>query len=125
VLRWQISLYVNFFVIDSRWMDSRDVWKFFCDWFPWLISGKAYLWEVNGFPFVVNFVVWQFFRDWYPVTDFRSDFVVWFGKYITDGWMASGRRLVRLDGQDVFNLWHQTYLTTYQLKYNSKDLEIT
>jgi hypothetical protein len=36
--------------------------------------------------------------------DFRSDFVVCFGKYMMDGWMASGKRLVRLDGQDISNL---------------------
>jgi hypothetical protein len=40
---------------------------------------------------------------------------------VMDGWMARRRCLVRLDGQDVSNLWHQTCLTTYQLEYNSKD----
>jgi hypothetical protein len=61
-------------------------------------------WQVNGFPRRA-----QQSHKWIPiisVMDCRGDFsvVVCFGKYITDGWMASGRRLVRFDGQDVSNL---------------------
>jgi hypothetical protein len=30
--------------------------------------------------------------------------LLFFGKYMMDGWMVSGRRLIKLNGQDVSNL---------------------
>jgi hypothetical protein len=52
------------------------------------------------------------------------DYVIFLGSedvMDTDGWMASGRLFIWLDDLDMLNVWHQTFLMTYRLQYNSKE----